>query len=366
MAGGFWVHATEDPSYIAVVDPDGTEHTAGELLARSNQLVHGLRALGLQPGDAIAEILPNGVAPVELFLAATQAGLYLTPINFHLTGPEIAYIVEGLRGEGGLRAPALRRRWHRGGRRARLPEGRAVRVRNLRRGRWHPGLPFGRGARRRTTDDGTRRSSTRADDALHVGHHRSAEGCAPRAARRRRRRQRRDELAVPHAVRHPAEGRQRPSRSPRRTTTPRSRRSAATRCTPGHTLVFMDKWQPRRHAREDREVRRHPHPHGPDPVPPDARPPRRRARQVRRVVDEMGDPRGRAVSRRREAQDARLVGSRDLRVLRRDRRRWHARHAGAVARAPGHRRYRVADLDAAHRRRRRATTSRPGRRAPST
>ena len=36
MAGGFWVHATEDPSYLAVVDPDGTEHTAGELLARSN------------------------------------------------------------------------------------------------------------------------------------------------------------------------------------------------------------------------------------------------------------------------------------------------------------------------------------------
>jgi long-chain acyl-CoA synthetase len=94
MAGGFWVHATEDPTYLAVVDPDGTEHRAGELLARSNQLVHGLRSLGLQPGDAIAEVLPNGVAPVELFLAATQAGFYLTPINFHLTGPEIAYIVK--------------------------------------------------------------------------------------------------------------------------------------------------------------------------------------------------------------------------------------------------------------------------------
>jgi long-chain acyl-CoA synthetase len=93
MAGGFWVHATEDPDYLAVVEPDGTEHTAGDLLARSNQLVHGLRALGLQPGDAIASVLPNGVAPVELFLAATQAGWYLTPINFHLTGPEIAYIV---------------------------------------------------------------------------------------------------------------------------------------------------------------------------------------------------------------------------------------------------------------------------------
>jgi long-chain acyl-CoA synthetase len=93
MAGGFWVHATEDPDHVAVVDPDGTEHRAGALAARSNQLVHGLRQLGLRRGDAIASLLPNGVTPIELFLAATQAGWYLTPINFHLTGPEIAYIV---------------------------------------------------------------------------------------------------------------------------------------------------------------------------------------------------------------------------------------------------------------------------------
>ncbi|HZJ27319.1 MAG TPA: acyl-CoA synthetase [Acidimicrobiia bacterium] len=94
MAGGFWEHATEDPSYLAVVDPDGAEHAAGEMVARSNQLVHGLRGLGLAPGDAIASVLPNGVTPMELLLAATQSGWYITPINYHLTGPEIAYIVD--------------------------------------------------------------------------------------------------------------------------------------------------------------------------------------------------------------------------------------------------------------------------------
>ncbi len=93
MAGGFWVHAREDPSYLAVVDPDGTEHSAGELTARSNQLVHGLRTLGLEPGDAIATLLPNGVESMEIYLAALQSGWYLTPINYHLTGPEVAYIV---------------------------------------------------------------------------------------------------------------------------------------------------------------------------------------------------------------------------------------------------------------------------------
>jgi long-chain acyl-CoA synthetase len=94
VAGGFWVYAQEDPDYLAVVDPDGVEYTAGELLARSNQLVHALRGLGLKPGDAIAALVPNGVAPMELYLAALQSGWYYTPINYHLAGAEIAYIVK--------------------------------------------------------------------------------------------------------------------------------------------------------------------------------------------------------------------------------------------------------------------------------
>jgi long-chain acyl-CoA synthetase len=89
---GFWRRAQEDPSWIAVVDPDGTEHSAGDLLGRANQLTHALRARGLQPGDGIASLLPNGAAAVELYLAALQAGWYLTPINWHFTAPEAAYI----------------------------------------------------------------------------------------------------------------------------------------------------------------------------------------------------------------------------------------------------------------------------------
>jgi long-chain acyl-CoA synthetase len=89
----FWRRALEDQDWIAVVEADGTQHTAGDLLARVNQLTHALRARGLQPGDGIVSILPNGVAPVELYLAALQAGWYLTPINWHFTAPEAAYIV---------------------------------------------------------------------------------------------------------------------------------------------------------------------------------------------------------------------------------------------------------------------------------
>ena len=89
---GFWRRAQQNPGWIAVVDPDGTQHAAGDLLGRVNQLTHALRARGLQPGDGIASLLPNGAASIEVYLAALQAGWYLTPINWHFTAPEAAYI----------------------------------------------------------------------------------------------------------------------------------------------------------------------------------------------------------------------------------------------------------------------------------
>ncbi|GAA3946643.1 fatty-acid--CoA ligase FadD4 [Actinomadura viridis] len=90
---GFWRLAQGDPAWVAAVDPDGTEYTAGELLARSNRLVHGLRELGLERGDGICGLVPNGVDGLVLYLTALQAGWYYTPVNWHLTGPEIGYIV---------------------------------------------------------------------------------------------------------------------------------------------------------------------------------------------------------------------------------------------------------------------------------
>ena len=90
---GFWNFAQANPDAVALIGPDGTQLTRGELHARCNRLVHGLRALGLQPGDCVATVLPNDTSMLELYLAAAQAGWYLTPINHHLTGPEIGYIL---------------------------------------------------------------------------------------------------------------------------------------------------------------------------------------------------------------------------------------------------------------------------------
>jgi long-chain acyl-CoA synthetase len=90
---GFFRQAAANPERVALVAPDGTEITAGRLAARANQISNGLRALGLGRGDTLAVVVPNGVEIMELVLGAQQIGLYLTPINHHLVGPEIAYIV---------------------------------------------------------------------------------------------------------------------------------------------------------------------------------------------------------------------------------------------------------------------------------
>ncbi|TML07275.1 MAG: acyl-CoA synthetase [Actinobacteria bacterium] len=92
-AMGFWKIAEADPGHIAVIDPEHRVMTYGDLYALSNQLVHGLRALGLKRGDQVTTVLPNSFEQVAFALAAFQGGFYYTPVNWHLVGPEIAYIV---------------------------------------------------------------------------------------------------------------------------------------------------------------------------------------------------------------------------------------------------------------------------------
>ena len=90
---GFWNWARTDPDRVAVVEHDGQETTFGEMAAAVNRVSHGLRALGLKKGDGVAVVLPNERTFLDVYLAAMQSGLYFTAVNYHLTGPEIAYIV---------------------------------------------------------------------------------------------------------------------------------------------------------------------------------------------------------------------------------------------------------------------------------
>ncbi len=90
---GFWNLAEKHPDRLALIEPDGRAWRAGELHGEANRLVHGLRARGLRQGDCVAVCLPNGAEMIQTYLAAAQAGWYLTPINHHLTAAEIAYIL---------------------------------------------------------------------------------------------------------------------------------------------------------------------------------------------------------------------------------------------------------------------------------
>lgn len=91
---GFRLWAASDPDAPAVLTADDQDVTYGELLAEVNRISHGLRErCGVRPGDTVACVMTNSVGMVALYLAAMQSGIYLVTVNYHLTTPEIGYIL---------------------------------------------------------------------------------------------------------------------------------------------------------------------------------------------------------------------------------------------------------------------------------
>ncbi|HKE10268.1 MAG TPA: AMP-binding protein [Myxococcota bacterium] len=85
-------HARSAPDRLAILSPCG-DRSFAELAARAFQLARALRAGGLQAGDAIALLCSNRPEFVEAYVASQCAGLRITPINWHLTGEEVGYVV---------------------------------------------------------------------------------------------------------------------------------------------------------------------------------------------------------------------------------------------------------------------------------
>ncbi len=65
-----------------------------ELDARSKQVARVFHEAGLRPGDHVAVLLENHPRYFEIVWGAQRAGLYTTPINWHLKPEEVGYIVE--------------------------------------------------------------------------------------------------------------------------------------------------------------------------------------------------------------------------------------------------------------------------------
>ncbi|HWA65920.1 MAG TPA: acyl-CoA synthetase [Mycobacteriales bacterium] len=96
MSGEFHpsVHAANAPDRLAVVMPStGESRTYAEMEANSNRIAAMLRSRGLEHGDVVAVVMPNDVAWFEIVWGVQRCGLYLVPVNWHLTPKEAAYIV---------------------------------------------------------------------------------------------------------------------------------------------------------------------------------------------------------------------------------------------------------------------------------
>jgi long-chain acyl-CoA synthetase len=86
------------PERTAIIAPDGN-CSFGELNARANQLVRALRANGLKAHSGVALICSNRAEFMQVHTACMRGGFRLTPVNWHLTGEEMAYIVRNSEAE---------------------------------------------------------------------------------------------------------------------------------------------------------------------------------------------------------------------------------------------------------------------------
>ncbi|HEX7824540.1 MAG TPA: acyl-CoA synthetase [Mycobacterium sp.] len=87
-------HAATAPDRPAVIMADSNETvTYAELDDNSAKLASALYQLGLRTGDVVAVLSDNAPQAFEIYWAAIRSGLYVTFVNWHLSGDEAAYIV---------------------------------------------------------------------------------------------------------------------------------------------------------------------------------------------------------------------------------------------------------------------------------
>jgi long-chain acyl-CoA synthetase len=91
---GLWSIAATSPELVALVEEAGRVVSYGELAEAADRIGRGLQEAGLQPGDSVAVLLPNCADLVAVYFATLQTGLYLVPINWHLTVAEAAYLLQ--------------------------------------------------------------------------------------------------------------------------------------------------------------------------------------------------------------------------------------------------------------------------------
>ena len=97
------MHAADLLSQRARLTPDrealydvaaDRRYTYADLNTRANRIANALsERFGVNPGDRVAILAYNGVAFVDLLFGLAKIGAIFTPLNWRLTGRELAYIV---------------------------------------------------------------------------------------------------------------------------------------------------------------------------------------------------------------------------------------------------------------------------------
>ena len=89
------------PAYHAQIAPDrmaiiaaGGDRSFHALNANANRLARALRRRGVAVGDAVCLVCANRAEFAEAMSATNRMGLRVTTVNWHLTGEEMAYIVD--------------------------------------------------------------------------------------------------------------------------------------------------------------------------------------------------------------------------------------------------------------------------------
>jgi acyl-CoA synthetase (AMP-forming)/AMP-acid ligase II len=89
------IHAAERGDKAAAIEAaSGATQSYAALEGASNRLAQLFRAEGLEAGDHVAILLENSARYLEVTWAALRAGLFVTPINWHLGPLEAGYIIE--------------------------------------------------------------------------------------------------------------------------------------------------------------------------------------------------------------------------------------------------------------------------------
>ncbi len=87
--------ALQQPQALyALATETGATLRYGELLQRCQRVGHWLRSQGLQPGDTVSLVMPNGLGTLQWLLGAMASGFCVNPVNLLSQPEQMRYVLQ--------------------------------------------------------------------------------------------------------------------------------------------------------------------------------------------------------------------------------------------------------------------------------